>query len=227
MAELLTTITPNASNRSAGDIVTIREDGWPWSELERKLFAVVRVPMSVEEAEATYLKSGIPDEIKQAHANAVATFRELNSAKVKDEKMIEAARALMEATTFNPADYPNKRYKIDVDTLPTEVVQSAIDTKAALTDYQLAIKDAAREKVEAELVKIDGELLPENLELHTAQLLDVYERNVGDFAKDALIKASREGSMEVIQPLLDSIQTPPIVEMASVDLQAITIDKAV
>lgn len=216
MAELLVIINPNSPTRTAGDVCVVKEDGWAWSDFERKQFAVVKVPMSVEEAEATYLKSGIPDEVVNAHAEAVNNFR---------ANPTEKNRAAMDAASYNPADYQDKQYNLDVTALPSEVVDAIKDAKTTLDAVALEAKDAARAKVEAELVKIDGELLPENLELHTHQLLQVYEENVGDAAKDALIASSREGLMEVLKPVLESIPTPPVVEKTVPELTAMTINK--
>lgn len=216
MAELLTIIHPNATNREAGDVCVVKEDGWAWSDFERKQFAIIKVPMTVQEAEATYLKSGIPEEVVTAHDEAVLQFR---------ANPTEKNKAAMDAAFYNPADYHQKHYKLDVTALPVEVVQAVEDTKVALEAVALEAKDSARAKVEAELVKIDGELLPENLELHTHQLMQVYEASAGDDAKDALIASSREGYMEVVKPVLEALPVPPVVEKTPAELTAMTINK--
>lgn len=229
MAELLTLINPNSSTRSAGDVIVVKEDGWAWSDFERKQFAIVKVPMSVQEAEATYLKSGIPEEVVSAHDQAVQQFRANPTEKNKEA---------MNAAFYNPADYPDKQYKLDVDALPVEVVQAVQDAKTTLDAVALEAKDAARAKVEAELVKIDGELLPENLELHTHQIIEVYERvntvedgnkivddTKGALIKDNLIAASREGYMAVVKPVLEALPVPPVVEKTVPELSAMTINK--
>lgn len=224
MAELLTLINPNSSTRSAGDVIVVKEDGWAWSDFERKQFAIVKVPMSVQEAEATYLKSGIPEEVVSAHDQAVQQFRANPTEKNKEA---------MNAAFYNPADYPDKQYKLDVDALPAEVVQAVQDAKTTLDAVALEAKDAARAKVEAELIKIDSELLPENLELHTHQIIEVYERNntienddtKGALIKDNLIAASREGYMAVVKPVLEALPVPPVVEKTVPELSAMTINK--
>lgn len=227
MAELLTIISPNATNREAGDVCVVKEDGWPWSELERKLFVVVRVPMTVEEAEEKYLKSGMPPEVETAYREARDYHRSLPEGKEK-----EAAKEDMLAKQFNPTNYNHRGSKLDITALPSTVVESAVNTKLSLDSAQPLAKEAARSAVEAELIKIDGELLPENEELHTIQLVEVYERGAGDNEiktgiKDTLLAASREGSMTVIQPILDAIDTPPVVEITKEDLLAVTIDKKI
>lgn len=229
MAELLTIINPNATNREAGDVCVVKEDGWNWSEFERKQFAIVKVPMSVVEAEATYLKSGIPQEVVSAYDEAVLQFR---------ANPTEKNKAAMDVAFYNTADYHQKYYKLDVTALPVEVVQAVQDTKVALETVALEAKDSARAKVEEELIKIDGELLPENLELHTHQIIEVYERintvedgakiiddTKGSTIKDNLIAASRDGYMAVVKPVLEALPTPPIVEKTTPELTAMTINK--
>lgn len=219
MAELLIIINPNASNREAGDVCVVKEDGWPWSEMERKQFAVVRVPLTVEEASSKYLEDGVPQAEKDAHMAAIEAFR--NGA----EKNKKALKLQVEATLPNPANYPHRKVKIDTTKLPTELVDTPVNTKAALLNVHAQAKASARAEVEAEIIKKNGVVTDVEKQLKTIQLLEVTERNEGDIAKDKLIEASRRGRMMVIKPILDAIPLPEIKVLTKVELDDMTIIK--
>lgn len=220
MAELLIIINPNASNREAGDVCVIQEDGWPWSELERKQFVVVRVPLTKEEAEAKYLKPAIPKNILDAHQMASEAF--LNA---KNDEERKQARFLIDATRPRLENYPHRRFNLDVTKLPTEAVDTAKNTKIALENAHSQAKARARQRVDEELVKQNGSITPVGSELTTAELLRATEILKGDKAKDDLIMASRAGRFEIIQPILDAIPVPPVVVLDQVELDDMTIEK--
>lgn len=222
MAELLTIITPNADNRQAGDVCVVQEDGWNWSELERKLFVVVKVPMTVEEAEAKYLKTGVPDSQFEAITTAWDNFK---NAKTDKEK--KAARAVINGLQVNYADYHHRRYKLDVTKLPTQAIEIAQNTKQALVLAHPEAKAAARAEVESEIIKKNGRVSNLEKSMTTFELLHLYEETEGDVAKDRLMVASRKGRMTVIKPILDSIVAHPIIEKTKAELDDMTIDKTV
>lgn len=219
MAELLIIINPNADNREAGDVCVVKEDGWPWSELERKQFAVVRVPLTVEEAEAKYLEDGVPQAEKDAHMAAIEAFR---NGSEKDKK---ALRLQVEATLPNPADYPHRKVKIDTTKLPVELVETPVNTKQALINAHTQAKASARAEVEAELTKIDGKVGNLEKSMKTSEILEMLDASGRDKDKNDLIMASHRGRMTVIQPILDTIPTPEIKVLTKVELDNMTILK--
>lgn len=70
MAELLVLINPVCidGNRVLGEVSVVMEDGHEWGSGEKKGFAILKVPhLTVDEARAIYIKSGVPDALdKQA-----------------------------------------------------------------------------------------------------------------------------------------------------------------
>lgn len=218
MAELLIIINPNASNREAGDVCVVKEDGWPWSELERKLFVVVRVPMTVEEAEEKYLKTGISDNVLSAHEQACQNF--LNA---KENR--EALYRIVEQTRPNYESYHHRKFNLDTTKLPVELVKTAVNTKQALLDAYTEAKASARAEMESELTKINSKVGNLEKQMRTAEILEMMEASHRFKDKNDLIEASRRGRMKVIKPILDAIPTPPIKVLTKVELDDMTIEK--
>jgi|SRR6185436_103461 len=237
MAELLLKVDPACltANEQAGQVVVVMPDGHAWSELERKLFVVVRVPLSVEEAEAKYLKDGIPDEMKKADAEAVDALLALDEN--TDPVTRQEVEATARATGYKKADYPSRAEYFDMSLVPQKAVDVVLATRQILTDNQPAIKAAARSAVEAKHLELTGE--PALADLTTRQMYENAQRtslteiidervkkgeltglqatqlkmaHVDDFGT-ALLEASKYGADAVEKPLLASITPHPIIEL--------------
>jgi len=170
MCELLIKVDPAclSSNQEEGHVVAVLEDGHVYSELEKRLFVIAQVSMTVEEAKEFYLKDGVPDEVKQAAKDAEkAHFDALKNTKLKEsdakayQAAIDEARALVDKTRYSFSDYPSRANYVDMTKVPTEAVQVVLDTRGALTTNLEAIKNSAKSAVLAVYEDIVGRPLTE------------------------------------------------------------------
>lgn len=108
------------------------EDGYVLSDLERKHYVVVETDKPIDECRATFLASGVPDEIAQARREAEEALIVAATVTPIDQAAVDAAKAALAAASYSPTDYPWRRVKLDVAQLPPESVQAVVDFKAAV-----------------------------------------------------------------------------------------------
>lgn len=199
MAELLIKVDPAclAANEQAGHVVIVNEDDFSWSELERKLFVIVRVPIKVDEAIAKYLKDGIPDNVKQAVKDAPSA-----------DKYSEISKSYLSRAVY-----------FDMTQIPQKAVDVVLATRKALTDIVPDAKAAARNAVETlsvvDNLNLDNVIIQS---LTTQQLKELVEKEQGDIAADTILSASRDAYRTIEQPVLNAIEAHPIIELNDVPL---------
>lgn len=215
MAELLLKVDPSrlTANEIAGQVVEVREDGFGWSELERKLFVIARVPLEVEEARATFLKSGVPDALLEAES---ATFRALAAAMAaKDEGAIEAAKKAQIAARYDASRYPARARHIDAGALPAKALEAVAAARAALSGAQADVDAAGRSALDAAALQERAFVGAEDViaEVPSKGVKDAVERLGGDAAVDRLHAAERTAQAAVLRPVLDAVEAHPVVDL--------------
>jgi len=220
MAELLTKVDPAclSANQQAGQVVVVQENNFAWSDLERKLFVVVRVPLSVADAKARFLKEGIPDAVLNAYDQALSQAAQSVGFSA-DERRLPLILSKVNLSQAHKAAIINARNGLDGHASRKEYINPAliqteinqvVSNRQVITNNHVAAKAAARAAVEAKYFELTGEQA--NPELKTSQLYENAQRN-NDKLATALLKASKEGYDSVSKKDVEKINPHKIVEL--------------
>lgn len=226
MAELLLKVDPACivANEIAGQIVAAQDDGFAWSLLERKLFVVVSVPMTKEDAEAKFLATGVPDDVVKAEREAMALY--IAAVGAKDAAAEQIALDARAAARYAPTDHPDRRHHIDVSFVPQEAVQAVIDTRSAIEAVRPQIDVAVRAALEAAALQSAFDGAADVIgEVPSREIKRATERVLGDVAVDALHDAERAVQFEILQPVLDAALPYPVVVFDEQTLADATVER--
>lgn len=235
MARLL--ILTTHPTRDAGEVVDVFEDGRELQGLALRQFAVVDLPgVSVEDARAKWMESGVPAELRAACDAADA---ELRAAVLRGDKAeIDQAHANVVAAqaVAEPARWPRRARLFDVAQIPRKCRDDVAANWAALSAAAADAKAAAKVAVVAEIERREGRTLTqtekdvptiERLEKlardhEAAKARGADKRTLGriDEYGDALKAASRAGRKAIEDAALAAVPIPEPVTLDPKTLDA-------
>lgn len=131
MAELLVQLANVRAGHVAGEVVTVKPDGFPWSEQNRRLFPIVKcTALGLRAAATIYLVNGIPPTVSRALSDADAAL----SAAVAsgDADAISVAKSAVQAAKADadPTTWPPRARVLDVSALPSATRSRVLATWA-------------------------------------------------------------------------------------------------
>ena len=150
-----------------GDCVHVHQDGDILSDLERKHYLVVETDKPYDDCIATFLASGVPDDVAQAATDSMTAMRAASDVLAKTDpkdvvlvalaqKSLADAQAAAQAASAaaDPTLYPHRRVKIDVSQIDPKTVAAVSAFKAAVD----AARPAAYEAKDAAVAAVIQEL---------------------------------------------------------------------
>lgn len=241
MAELLVQLVNVRPDHVPGEVITVQEDGWPWSEYEQRLFLIVKCPQVTVAQASALLKDGVPDSVRQAVLDSLTEYRAAMDAVPPIQAKIDSALKTHVAAVQEAQEsrWPPRLRYIDITAVPVIHRNRVITTWQKRSDLRATAKEAARARVTAFIEqKLGRSLTPAEQSLTTAEFLkrlaakiDKWQADKRDTGKldefyERIITESRLGRESVENPEMAALPLPSplIVTRAQLQANTLTVD---
>lgn len=226
-----------------GECIVVERDGHVFSELERRQAGVIDTDLSVEDAQAKYLKDGVPDDMKDAAAAERKRFIDAMIAAGDDQRARDAVprpdRAIVDAA--DPRRWPARAFVVDLARLDPLALRLVSDNWNALRECAEQAKASAKIMVLEKWAEQKGRALTideaatetkdivaglAQEALRALRVRDAEGVKLADERQTEILAASRDGRFFVEREALASVSVPRPHALDARALDAATVRRA-
>lgn len=202
----------NRTNRRAGEVIAVNEYDFNYGEDEKRIFTILRIndKITVEEAKAYWLKSGVPDSVQQMYDSDIETRKTDMNKYRKDKEDFDLGIISTEPklptkpTPINESLYPFRAHYVDLNSMSTDVPE-VTDHLAGIDDYETRLatveedaKLAARSAVYAVLEASSSPLLETFDSLSTREIAEKTAPTTEEVATNDPIISTKDAAIDEI-----------------------------